>query len=461
MLDFIVEPQKRIPVIDRADVIVVGGGSAGVPAAIAAARNGADVMIIERGNCLGGTMTGGLMTRMDTSHAYWGKIPHEKRVARGLYLEILHKCRELGGVIEEYRLKEYLGGMLSGVEVFDPQILKFVLQEIVQQANVRLLYHTIAVDTIAEEQKVQAIIIENKSGRQAVEGQIFIDSTGDGDIATQAGAHYEKGRVQDGLLQPVTTTFRVGGVNLDKVFQIYGKKQQIMRDRISVSDRPFQEEVKAAKEDGVYDFPAGRFWFHLTPINDQIYVNTVRVHGIDATCTKDLTRAEVEGLKQVIQLMNFMRRYMKGFEQAHLVDIGSYIGVRESRRILGEYVLTKEDVLGATKFPDAIAACSIRIDIHNPTGIGGLFLAPPDGDYYQIPYRCVLAKHLTNVLIIGRCISATHEAHGSVRQVPAAIPIAEGAGTAAAMAIHENTELRKIDMKSLQKRLISQGAFIG
>ena len=223
MLDFIVEPQKRIPVIDRADVIVVGGGSAGVPAAIAAARNGADVMIIERGNCLGGTMTGGLMTRMDTSHAYWGKIPHEKRVARGLYLEILHKCRELGGVIEEYRLKEYLGGMLSGVEVFDPQILKFVLQEIVQQANVRLLYHTMAVDTIAEEQKVQAIIIENKSGRQAVEGQIFIDSTGDGDIATQAGAHYEKGRVQDGLLQPVTTTFRVGGVNLDKVFQIYGK----------------------------------------------------------------------------------------------------------------------------------------------------------------------------------------------------------------------------------------------
>jgi hypothetical protein len=398
---------------------------------------------------------------MDTSHAYWGKIPHEKRVARGLYLEILHKCRELGGVIEEYRLKEYLGGMLSGVEVFDPQILKFVLQEIVQQANVRLLYHTMAVDTIAEEQKVQAIIIENKSGRQAVEGQIFIDSTGDGDIATQAGAHYEKGRVQDGLLQPVTTTFRVGGVNLDKVFQIYGKKQQIMRDRISVSDRPFQEEVKAAKEDGVYDFPAGRFWFHLTPINDQIYVNTVRVHGIDATCTKDLTRAEVEGLKQVIQLMNFMRRYMKGFEQAHLVDIGSYIGVRESRRILGEYVLTKEDVLGATKFPDAIAACSIRIDIHNPTGIGGLFLAPPDGDYYQIPYRCVLAKHLANVLITGRCISASHEAHGSVRQVPAAIPIAEGAGTAAAMAIHENTVLRKIDIKSLQKRLISQGAFIG
>ncbi|MCW4040768.1 MAG: FAD-dependent oxidoreductase [Candidatus Bathyarchaeota archaeon] len=460
-MDFIVEPQKRIPVIDQADVIVVGGGSAGVPAAIAAARNGADVMIIERGNCLGGTMTGGLMTRMDTSHAYWGKIPHEKRVARGLYLEILHKCRELGGVIEEYRLKEYLGGMLSGVEVFDPQILKFVLQEIVQQANVRLLYHTMAVDTIAEEQKVQAIIIENKSGRQAVEGQIFIDSTGDGDIATQAGAHYEKGRVQDGLLQPVTTTFRVGGVNLDKVFQIYGKKQQIMRDRISVSDRPFQEEVKAAKEDGVYDFPAGRFWFHLTPINDQIYVNTVRVHGIDATCTKDLTRAEVEGLKQVIQLMNFMRRYMKGFEQAHLVDIGSYIGVRESRRILGEYVLTKEDVLGATKFPDAIAACSIRIDIHNPTGIGGLFLAPPDGDYYQIPYRCVLAKHLANVLITGRCISASHEAHGSVRQVPAAIPIAEGAGTAAAMAIHENTGLRKIDIKSLQKRLISQGAFIG
>ena len=193
----------------------------------------------------------------------------------------------------------------------------------------------------------------------------------------------------------------------------------------------------------------------------QVYVNTVRVHGIDATCTKDLTHAEVEGLKQVMQLRKFMRCYIKGFEQAYLVDIGSYIGVRESRRILGEYMLTKDDVLSAQKFPDAIAACSIRIDIHNPSGIGGLFLAPPDGDYYQIPYRCVLAKHFTNVLIAGRCISATHEAHGSVRQVPAAIPIAQGAGTAAALAIEAGTELRKIDMTSLQKRLSSQGAFIG
>lgn len=460
-MDFIEEPQKKIAVTDRADVIVVGGGSAGVPAAVAASRNGAEVLIVERGNCLGGTITGGLMTRMDTSHAYWGKIPHEKRVARGLYLEILQRCRELGGVIEEYRLKEYLGGMLSGVEVFDPQILKFVLQEMALDANVRLLYHTMAVNTIVEGQEVQAIIIENKSGRQAIEGGIFVDATGDGDIATYAGAQYEKGRTRDGLLQPVTTTFRVGGVDLDKVFQVYGKKQQIMRDRISVSDRPFQEEVKAAKRDGVYDFPAGRFWFHLTPINDQVYVNTVRVHGIDATCTEDLTRAEVEGLKQVIQLMKFMRRYMKGFEQAHLVDIGSYIGVRESRRIVGEYVLTKEDVLRAKKFPDAIAACSIRIDVHNPTGVGGLFLAPPDGDYYQIPYRCVLAKHITNVLIAGRCISATHEALGSVRQVPAAIPIAQGVGTAAAMAIKANIKLREIDMDLLQKRLLSQGAFIG
>ena len=460
-MDFIIEPQKKIPVVDRAEVIVVGGGTAGVPAAIAAGRNGADVLIIERSNCLGGTITGGLMTRMDTSYACWGKIPHEKRVACGLYLEILQRCRELGAVIEEYRLKEYLGGMLSGVEVFDPQILKFVLQEMALDANVRLLYHTMAVDTIVEDQEVHAIIIENKSGRQAIEGQIFIDTTGDGDIATQAGARFEKGRPLDGLLQPVTTTFRVGGVDLDKVFQVYGKKQQIMRDRISVNDRPFQEEVQAARRDRVYDFPAGRFWFHLTPTNDQVYVNTVRVHGIDATCTDDLTRAETEGLRQVIQLIEFMRQYMKGFEQAYLVDVGSYIGVRESRRIVGEYVLTKEDVLSAKKFADAIAACSIRIDIHNPTGVGGLFLAPPDGDYYQIPYRCVIAKQLTNVLIAGRCISATHEALGSIRQVPAAIPIAQGAGTAAAIAIKANIELRKIDIDMLQKRLVSQGAFIG
>lgn len=460
-MDFVVEPEKKVPVIDQADIVVIGGGSTGGPAAIAAGRNGAEVLIVERGNCLGGTMTGGLMTRMDTSYAYWGKIPHEKRIACGLYLEILNRCHDLGGLIEEYRLKEYLGGMLSGVEVLDPQILKYVLQEMAIEANVRLLYHTIAVDTVVKAHEVQSIIIENKSGRQAIKGQIFVDATGDGDIATQAGAPFEKGRLEDGLLQPVTTTFRVGGVDLEKVFQVYGKKQHIMRDRISVTDRPFQHEVILAKQDGVYDFPAGRFWFHLTPINDQVYVNTVRVHGIDATSTKDSTRAEVEGLRQVMKLMKFMRGYMKGFEQAYLVDTGSYIGVRESRRIIGEYVLTKEDVLQATKFPDAIAACSIRIDIHSPTGVGGLFLAPPDGDYYQIPYRCMLAKNLTNVLIVGRCISATHEAHGSIRQVPAAIPIAQAAGTAAAIAIKTHTELRKINVNLLQKRLIYQGAFIG
>lgn len=205
----------------------------------------------------------------------------------------------------------------------------------------------------------------------------------------------------------------------------------------------------------------GRFWFHLTPVKGQVYVNTTRVHGIDATQAEDVTRAEVDGLKQVMQLMNFMKNYMKGFEDAYLVDIGSYIGVRETRRIVGEYMLTREDILHARKFPDAIAAGSARRDIHDVEGAWSELIAPPEGDYYQIPYRCGLVKTLKNVLAVGRCISATHDAQGATRLVPTTIAVAQGCGTASAMAIKENKALKDIDIPALQETLLRQGAFIG
>lgn len=458
---YILEPEKRVPVTHGADVVVVGGGTGGAPAAIAAARNGVDVLVVERANCLGGVTTGGLMTRMDVSHAYWGRVPHEKRVARGLYLELVERCRARGGLIEEYAVKRYLAGMLSGVEVFDPQVLKFVLQQMAEKAGVRLLYHTLAVGTRVVDGEVQGVIVENKSGRQAVTGRVFVDATGDGDVAVQAGAPYEKGRPDDGRLQPVTMTFRIGGVDVEALFRAYGREQTIRRDRVPPETRPYRDEVARAKRNGVYHFPKGDFWFHLTPIRDQVYVNTTRIHGVDATRAEDVTRAEVEGLRQVMQLMTFVRTYMTGFEDAYLVDVGAYIGVRETRRVTGEYVLTHDDVVTGRKFPDAIAASSVRIDIHNVTTSGIDYAAPPDGDYYQIPFRCVLPQRLRNVLTVGRCISATHEAHGSTRQVPTTIPVAQAAGTAAAMAVTEGTSLRALDVARLQRTLVNQGAFLG
>lgn len=460
-MNYIVEAEKNIPVSYEADVVVLGGGPGGVSAAIAAARNEADVLVVERSNCLGGTTTGGLMTRMDVSHAFWGRIPHEKRVVQGIYLEIIERCKKLGGFIEEYEVKKRLAGMLSGVECFDPQILKFVLQEMTEEEGIRLLYHTLAVDALVEDKELKVVIIENKSGRQAVRGKIFIDATGDGDIAVKAGAKYEMGRESDGMLQPVTMTFRIGGVDIEEVFKAYGKKQKIYREIVPHNAHPYLREVEEAKREGIYSFPTGRFWFHLTPIKGVVYVNTTRIHGIDPTKTEDLTKAEVEGLSQVMQLMNFVKKYMKGFENTYLVDVGSYIGVRESRRIIGEYKLTRDDVLHARKFPDAIAAGSARIDIHDVKGAWSELIAPPEGEYYQIPYRCIFVKGLNNVLTVGRCISTTHDAQGATRMVPTTIAVAQGAGTASALSLKSGRKLRDIDVTELQDLLIQQGSFIG
>jgi hypothetical protein len=460
-MDYVVEAEKKTPVSYDADVVVLGGGPGGTSAAIAAARNGADVLVVERSNCLGGTTTGGLMTRMDVSHAIWGKIPHEKRVVQGIYLEIIERCEKLGGFIEEYEVKKRLAGMLSGVECFDPQILKFVLQEMAEEEGIRLLYHTLAVDSVVEDRELKVVIIENKSGRQAVRGRVFIDATGDGDVAVKAGAKYEVGRESDGMLQPVTMTFRIGGVDVEEVFKTYGRKQKIYREKVPHNAHPYLKEVEEAKREGVYSFPTGRFWFHLTPVEGTVYVNTTRIHGIDPTKAEDTTRAEVEGLRQVMQLMNFVRKYMKGFENSYLVDVGSYIGVRESRRITGEYILTRDDVLNARKFPDAIAAGSARIDIHDVKGAWSELVAPPEGEYYQIPYRCILAKGLENVLAVGRCISTTHDAQGATRMVPTTIAVAQGAGTASALTLKTGTSLRDIDVFELQNILIAQGGFIG
>jgi hypothetical protein len=460
-MDYLVEAERKTPVVSEVDVVVVGGGPGGTAAAIAAARNGVDVLVVERSNCLGGTTTGGLMTRMDVSHAIWGRIPHENRVIQGLYLEIIKRCEALGGFIEEYDVKKRLAGMLSGVECFDPQILKYVLQELAADAGVHLLYHTVAVDAVVEDRALQAVILENKSGRQAVKGHVFIDATGDGDIAVKAGAPYAVGRDADGLLQPVTMTFRIGGVDLEAVFQTYGREQTIYRERVPRDAHPYLREVDAAKRAGVYSFPTGRFWFHLTPVKGIVYVNATRIHGVDPTKAEDVTRAEVEGLRQVMQLMTFVRTYMKGFENAYLVDVGSSIGVRESRRIIGEYLLTRDDVLQARKFPDAIAAASARIDIHDVSGAWSELVAPPEGEYYQIPYRCILVKGLTNVFTVGRCISTTHDAQGATRMVPTTIAVAQGAGTASALAVQRGHALREIDVPALQATLLRQGSFLG
>jgi hypothetical protein len=293
--------------------------------------------------------------------------------------------------------------------------------------------------------------VASKSGLEALRAGIVIDTTGDGDVAARAGAPYGKGRTEDGLLQPVSLFFRVGNVD-DGAVQAYMDEHP--------DDICFRDIVREAKEKGEFSHAKDWFTMFLLPRPGEWWANVSRVHGVDATDADQLTQAEIEGHRQVMYLVDFMRKRLPGFQNCYLLDTGTQIGVRETRRIMGEYVLTAEDVFGARRFEDAIARVSFPIDIHDPTGGGGFFEGPRDGPYYTIPYRCLVPLKVDNLLVAGRCISATHEAHGSLRVMPPCFATGQAAGTAAALALEMDTSPRKVDTVLLRESLAQQGALV-
>jgi len=458
----IIEPQKVIKIAQRKQVVVVGGGTAGAVAAIAAARNGADTLMVERFGCLGGTWTGGLMIHADIRHAYYDRIPHEEVVVRGLYEEIIERCRELDGVIEEYLFKERLLSYIGGIECFDPEILTYVLASMARESNVDLLLHTIATEAILDKNELRGIVIENKSGRQAILGEVFIDCTGDADIAAMAGVPFEKGRREDGKMQPVSLGFRIGNVDMDKFMNKYGREKKQIQIGIEpeVAFRhPFRAEVDAARKKGEYPTPKG-ITIHMTSVKNVLYVNATRVHDVDATDGKNVSDAELVARDQVMGLVRFFSKYIEGCENVFLIDTGNQIGIRESRRIIGEYVVTSEDILSGRRFEDAIAKSAQRMDEHSPNGGTTTFKPLTPGRTYQIPYRCLVPKSVERLLVAGRCVSATRAAQASLRTVPNCVSMGQATGTAAALSVEREIMPRYLDVSSLQEKLISQGVLI-
>jgi hypothetical protein len=290
-----------------------------------------------------------------------------------------------------------------------------------------------------------------KSGPEEFEARMFVDATGDGDLAALAGCPFEKGRSEDGLAQAMTLCFRVGGVDMDKVPEGDGKGK---REFIS---RKFIE----AKKKGEITNPRHNVLFFRTLRKDVIHFNTTRIVRRDATSTSDLTQAEIEGRRQTEEMVKFLKKEIPGFENSFLEKMAAQIGVRESRRIMGEYVMTEEDITQARKFEDGIARGSYPIDIHSPTGEGTVIKRLPPGESYDIPYRSLVPKGVDNILIASRCISATHEAHGAIRVMPIVAAIGQAAGTAAALSIRGKTIPRKLDVAKLRAKLIQDGANLG
>jgi glycine/D-amino acid oxidase-like deaminating enzyme len=406
-------------------VVVAGAGPAGIGAAIGAARMGAKVALIERYGFPGGMATAGLVHPWMTYHA------GDKQIIGGIFQQVIEPLKQRGAFEPSDNL-------------FDPEQLKQVLLEMLVEAGVELHLHTFVVGVRKAGGAVRGLVVYDKSGRQAITGDLVIDATGDGDVAAFAGCPYEKGRKKDGLMQPMTLHFRMAAVDRSRM----PTRQQLNQ---------LYTEAKAA---GKIRCPRENvLWFNTT-IADVVHFNTTRVVKVDGTNADDLTKAEIESRRQAWEIAGWLQREVPGFERAYISATGPQVGVRETRRIMGHYVLTARDVLSGRKFRDGIALCSYPIDIHNPAGSGTVIKHLKPGDWYSIPYRCLLPLDAEGLLVAGRPISSTHEAHSSLRVQPICYATGHAAGIAAVLAAQARSSLADLDVKALRRQIIAQGGIL-
>ena len=441
--------QESIPVVYDVDILVVGGGPAGCGAAIQAGREGKKVLLIEQTNCLGGIATAGwhghiCMYCTSSDKAY-------DRIVGGTCYEITKDLVEQGyGFYDDWALD------------FEVERLKFVLEEKIRALdNVQVLYYTQFSDVVADDGRVEYVIVQNKSGRQAIKAKVIIDCTGDGDVAAAAGASFEKGRPEDGATQPMTLMFQIGGIDHDRYMEYWYEEYP---DKYGQWEWGHDSLWCELQEKGLMEpfqnHTCGLWWTPTRP--DQIGVNFTHIFGRDCTNTEDLTYATVEGRRQAYETVKVFQKYLPGFENCWMSHTAALIGTRESRRILGDYYLTADDLRRCAKFDDSIGYGSFFFDVHNCTNIGMDAEAeePPEGFRYQIPYRVLTPRGLSNILVAGRCISCDHHALGSLRVMPQCFIEGDATGIAASMAIDNGQSVHDVDVSKLQEKLRSIGAIV-
>jgi len=401
-------------------VLVVGGGPAGLAAAVAAARRGVPTALIERYGFLGGLATSGLVNPFMPWHL--GTQP----LVAGVFQELLDRMAALGGY-----------DRARWGEAFDTEAMKLAADALCQQAGVRVRLHTLLTAARVAKGRITSVTTESKSGREQWRARVFVDATGDADLALRAGVPCDEGRQADGRTQPMTLCFRMANVTTARM----PSRGEINR----LYDR--------AKEQGRITCPRENvLWFHTTQPG-VVHFNTTRVTGRSGVIPDDLTYAELEARRQMRELVQFLVRDVPGFKGAYLQQSAPQIGIRETRRIQGEYALTGADVVKGRKFRDGIARSNYPIDIHSPTGAGTVIKTPPAGDYYEIPYRCLLPLQVDNLLVAGRCVSATHEGQSALRIIPTCFAMGEAAGTAAALALARGLPPRQLPPKDLRREL--------
>ena len=448
-MNTISENARSTPVVAEGDVVVCGGGPAGVAAAISAARAGAHTILVEAQGAFGGMWTLGMQTHATCFN------DGRRVIVGGIAREIIDRLSALGAAEDpEAKLQSTPPTAYAAYySAFDPNIMKCVLDQMIVEAGVQPLLHTPCVGAMVEGDCISGVITESKSGRQAIRAAVTIDCTGDADVAFFAGAPTLKGRAGDGKCQPVTLTFMLADVDYAKACR-WAEAHPEEREAV-------EREARAC---GELTVPQRVGLGALTPVPGVTYHNVTRILDVDATSAAGLTRAQIEGRRQVLEVVRYYRKRIPGFEACRLAAIAPMVGLRESRRIVGDYTLTAADVLAARSFPDGIARQNYYIDVHSPDGVGlegrsSGKLRPPVGSFYEVPYRCLVPREREQLLVAGRCISADREALGSARTTVCCVQMGQAAGLAAAWAVRDRTRVRAVDGPALKAALMASGAW--
>jgi glycine/D-amino acid oxidase-like deaminating enzyme len=427
---------KQLTQLWDADVIVVGSGSAGASAAIAAARTGANTVLVERFGFMGGTST----QVLDTFYGFYTPGSVAYKVVGGVPDDVVTALKEHKAAFE--RPNTYGAG--TGV-TYDPLMLRIVWERLALAAGVRLLYHSFCTDVIRDGSRITGVVVNGKRGLMKLTARVVIDCSGDADVCHQAGAPYERAGEIDPA-QTLTTTFRMINVDVERA-RAFGKKAM-------------WEKMDEAVQTGRYNLPRKEGSWHITTQQGVVHTIMTRVADVDATDPVALTAAEIEGRRQVVEYVRFLRDYVPGYETAELSWFCEPIGVRETRRVYGQYRLTRDDCLSARKFEDAVAACGAPIEDHHG-GSDTKWEYLPDGMTYDIPYRALIPLETEGLLVAGRCFSATHDAHASCRSMAQMMALGQAAGTAAALAVQRDTLPHALAVPALQDRLLQMGARFG
>ena len=449
------EPARETPVRMEVDVLVIGGGPAGIIAAQAAASDGLKVALIDNRSFVGGNMTIGLPIL-----GFLGQKGNQ--IIKGLPQRFIDRLKEVDAASEHRPCPLHMS-----LTLVEPEAVKNVGLKVLEEAGVKVLLYVFAAGGGMDGDTLQGVIIESKSGREVILARTMIDCSGDADIAYRAGVECEQGNEAGGA-QPPTLMFCMGGVDTEKLrMSIAEEPRTYLTDFIPAEyfgqNNQFivvglRSVMEKAREAG-YNLPVERTILITGLREGEVWVNMSRINGVDGTNPESLTFGEIEGRKQVEEIQRYLTAFVPGFEDARFTKMAPFLGIRETRRIVGNYIMTAEDILSCRRFDDAVAVASYPLDIHHPEG-GGCTLTWC-GDSYDIPYRSLVPRKVKNLLVAGRSISTTHEAMSAIRVMAPCMAMGEAAGRAAKIAVRKGITPADVDVNELRVELIEAGAYLG